>query len=186
MEYHYQSDHRRSYRHRRGTWHPILYSLIFNFNYQSSIIMGKAYCFYQNYREVRLLVIHCSATRYDRDFPVEALRHSHKARGFADIGYHFYFTRDGELHRCRPVNQIGAHAAGWNDKSIGICYEGGLDEQGRPADTRTYAQRCTLMDLLRQLRRDYPEARILGHYQLSPYIRKASPCFDSREEYGEI
>ena len=42
--------------------------------------MGKAYCFYQNYREVRLLVIHCSATRYDRDFPVEALRSSHKAR----------------------------------------------------------------------------------------------------------
>ena len=122
--------------------------------------MGKAYCFYQNYREVSLLVIHCSATRYDRDFPMEALRSSHKARGFADIGYHFYITRDGKLHRCRPVNQIGAHAAGWNDKSIGICYEGGLDEQGRPADTRTYAQRCTLMDLLRQLRRDYPERRL--------------------------
>ena len=85
--------------------------------------MSKAYCFYQNYREVRLLVIHCSATRYDRDFPVEALRSSHKARGFADIGYHFYITRDGELHHCRPVNQIGAHAAGWNDRSIGICYE---------------------------------------------------------------
>ena len=85
-------------------------------------------CFYQNYREVRLLIIHCSATRYDRDFPVEALRASHKARGFADIGYHFYITRDGYLHRCRPVNQIGAHAAGWNDRSIGICYEGGLDE----------------------------------------------------------
>ena len=62
-----------------------------------------ASCFYQNYREVRLLVIHCSATRYDRDFPVEALRASHKARGFADIGYHFYVTRDGEIHRCRPL-----------------------------------------------------------------------------------
>ena len=85
--------------------------------------------------------------------------------------------------RVLSFTQIGAHAAGWNDKSIGICYEGGLDEQGRPADTRTYAQRCTLMDLLRQLRRDYPEARILGHYQLSPYIRKACPCFDAREEY---
>ena len=34
----------------------------------------KQYCFYQNYREIKLLVIHCSATRYDRDFPVEALR----------------------------------------------------------------------------------------------------------------
>ena len=97
------------------------------------LLVMTAGCFYQNYREVRLLIIHCSATRYDRDFPVEALRASHKARGFADIGYHFYITRDGYLHRCRPVNQIGAHAAGWNDRSIGICYEGGLDEAGTPS-----------------------------------------------------
>ena len=95
----------------------------------------KACCFYQNYREVRLLVIHCSATRYDRDYPVEALRADHVARGFADIGYHFYITRDGMIHRCRPVNQIGAHAAGWNDQSIGICYEGGLDENNQPVGT---------------------------------------------------
>ena len=113
----------------------------------------KQYCFYQNYREVRLLVIHCSATRYDRDFPVEALRSAHKDRGFADIGYHYYITRD---------------------------------ERGLPADTRTYAQRCTLLDLLRQLRRDYPSAHILGHYQLSPYIRKACPCFDAEKEYAEL
>jgi N-acetyl-anhydromuramyl-L-alanine amidase AmpD len=146
----------------------------------------KQYCFYQNYREVRLLVIHCSATRYDRDFPVEALRSAHKDRGFADIGYHYYITRDGELHRCRPENQIGAHASGWNDHSLGICYEGGLDERGLPADTRTYAQRCTLLDLLRQLRRDYPSAHILRHYQLSPYIRKACPCFDAEKEYAEL
>ena len=143
-------------------------------------------CFYQNYREVRLLIIHCSATRYDRDFPVEALRASHKARGFAYIGYHFYMIRDGSHRRCRPVNQIGAHAAGWNDRSIGICYEGGLDEAGTPSDTRTYAQKCSLLDLLRQLRRDYPEAKIVGHCQLSPYIRKACPCFDAREEYAGL
>ena len=195
MEYHYQSDHRRSYRHRGSTWHPILYSLIFNFNYQFSIIMGKAYCFYQNYREVRLLVIHCSATRYDRDFPVEALRSSHKARGFADIGYHFYITRDGELHRCRPVNQIGAHAAGWNDYSIGICYEGGLDCHGRPADTRTEWQIHSMHVLVLTLLRDYPGCRVCGHRDLSPDLNgngeiepeewvKACPCFDAEEEWA--
>ena len=103
-----------------------------------------------------------------------------------EIGYHFYITRDGEVHRCRPVHHIGAHAAGWNDHSIGICYEGGLDESGRPADTRTYAQKCALLDLLRQLKTDYPHARILGHRQLSPYIRKDCPCFDAAEEYAEV
>lgn len=146
----------------------------------------KAGSFYQNYREVTLLVVHCSATRCDRHFSVEALRRSHLARGFADIGYHFYITRDGEVHICHPVHQIGAHATGWNDKSIGICYEGGLDENGVPADTRTYAQKCSLLDLLRQLKTDYPNARISGHRQLSSSIHKACPCFDAKSEYETI
>ena len=143
-------------------------------------------CYYQNYREVNLLVVHCTATRCNKDFPVSSLRASHKARGFADIGYHFYITRDGETHPCRPVHQIGAHATGWNDKSIGICYEGGLDENGRIADTRTYAQKCALLDLLRQLKTDYPGAEILGHYQLSENVRKACPCFDAATEYSQL
>ena len=146
----------------------------------------KMTCYYQNYREVNLLVVHCTATRCNKDFPVSSLRASHKARGFADIGYHFYITRDGETHPCRPVHQIGAHATGWNDKSIGICYEGGLDENGRIADTRTYAQKCALLDLLRQLKTDYPEAAILGHYQLSENVRKACPCFDAATEYSQL
>ena len=142
--------------------------------------------FYQNYREVRLLIIHCSATRCDRNFPVVSLRCCHINRGFAGIGYHFYITRDGKVHVCRPVHQIGAHAAGWNDKSIGICYEGGLNEEGLPTDTRTYAQKCALLDLLRRLKSDYPKARILGHYQLAPSVHKACPCFDARREYSEL
>ena len=146
----------------------------------------RAGSFYQNCREVRLLVVHCSATRCDRNFSIEALQHCHIARGFASIGYHFYITRDGEVHICRPVYQIGAHASGWNDKSIGICYEGGLNESSRPADTRTYAQKCSLLDLLRQLKTDYPEARIIGHYQLSVLVHKACPCFDARKEYKDL
>lgn len=87
---------------------------------------------------------------------------------------------------CRPAHQIGAHASGWNDRSIGICYEGGLDEQGKPADTRTYAQKCSLLDLLRQLKKDYPQARILGHYQLDASIHKACPCFNAKREYQTL
>ena len=99
-------------------------------------------------REIKLLVIHCSATRCNVPFTVEQLRQCHLQRGFKDIGYHFYITRNGELHHCRPVSEPGAHVRGFNRHSIGICYEGGLDEEGRPADTRTQAQRFALLDLL--------------------------------------
>lgn len=74
----------------------------------------KSGSFYQNYREVRLLIVHCSATRCNRDFPLDALRRSHLSRGFASIGYHFYITREGKVHICRPTHQIGAHVTGWN------------------------------------------------------------------------
>ena len=65
----------------------------------------------------------------------------------------------------------------FNDHSIGVCYEGGLDEQGQPADTRTMEQKIALIALLRQLRLDYPEARIAGHNELSTNVHKACPCF---------
>ena len=116
---------------------------------------------------------------------ISSLQNTHRI-GVYGSEFDVHITRDGEVHICRPVHQIGAHATGWNDKSIGICYEGGLDENGVPADTRTYAQKCSLLDLLRQLKTDYPNARISGHRQLSSSIHKACPCFDAKSEYETI
>ena len=94
--------------------------------------------------------------------------------------------KNGDIKSLRPVLKNGAHARSRNARSIGVCYEGGLDEEGRPADTRTQAQRFALLDLLTILKHQYPEAQIMGHYQLSASIHKACPCFDSRKEYMDI
>ena len=134
-------------------------------------------------RNINLIVIHCSATRCNRDFPVEALEACHRARGFNGIGYHYYITKDGQLHSTRSETVPGAHARKFNKNSIGICYEGGLDEKGKPADTRTPAQKRTLLVLLACLRADYPDAKILGHRDL-PWVNKSCPCFDARSEYN--
>ena len=136
-------------------------------------------------RHIDLIVIHCSATRCNRDFPVEALEACHRARGFNGIGYHYYITRDGQLHLTRSEAVPGAHARHFNTHSIGICYEGGLDEKGRPADTRTTAQKRTLLTLLYSLRTDYPKAEILGHRDL-PGVKKSCPCFDVRSEFKGV
>ena len=131
-------------------------------------------------RKINLIVIHCSATRVDRDFPVESLEACHKARGFRTIGYHYYITKDGILYPCRPESEIGAHAKHYNAHSIGICYEGGLDKNGAPADTRTPAQKQTMESLLQSLAIDYPEAEIVGHRDL-PWVKKSCPCFDVKK-----
>lgn len=64
-----------------------------------------------------------------------------------------------------------------NRHSIGICYEGGLDIRGRPADTRTPEQKDTLLKLLERLKTDYPQIRVVGHRDL-PGVKKDCPCFE--------
>ena len=136
-------------------------------------------------RKIELIVIHCSATRENQNFTVEALEACHRARGFRGIGYHYYITRDGVVYPCRPEEQAGAHARRYNALSIGICYEGGLDRDGNPADTRTEAQKESMKELLRSLCTDYPEAEIIGHRDL-PWVQKACPCFDVKQWLTDI
>ena len=131
-------------------------------------------------RKINLIICHCTASRPDQHISVEMLDQMHKARGWKGIGYHFYITRDGQLYRGRLEDEIGAHARHYNAHSIGICYEGGLDEKGRPADTRTPAQRQALIALLRALKIDYPDAEIVGHCELEG-VHKACPCFSCQE-----
>lgn len=142
-------------------------------------------------RMISLLVIHCSGTRFcDRYTPAQ-LRADHLKRGFSDAGYHYYITREGELFAMRPVDEPGAHVRGYNQFSIGICYEGGLDTYFQPRDTRTSAQRQMMEQLVRMLQRMYPESIVLGHRDLSPDLNgdgvispnewvKQCPCFNAR------
>lgn len=134
-------------------------------------------------RTVTLIIIHCSATPEGRSFGFEACRTDHiRHRGFRDIGYHFYVTRDGANHLGRPLEQVGAHCRGHNRHSIGICYEGGLTADGRPADTRTVEQRGALLALVRELKRSFPHALVVGHHDLDP--QKPCPSFDAAKEYA--
>ena len=135
-------------------------------------------------RKIDLIVVHCSATRCDRRFSVEDLIVWHDAR-FGFTGYHYYITRDGQMYQTRHENLVGAHAVGYNQHSIGVCYEGGLTPEGTPADTRTREQKAARNALLRSLKTDYPDAVILGHRDL-PGVHKDCPCFDAREEYAGL
>ena len=132
---------------------------------------------------VRYLVVHCSATRADRDYTAEQLLRDHKARGFRTVGYHFYIRRSGVVTQHRRLKEVGAHCRPWNRCSIGICYEGGLDAEGHPADTRTQEQCEQLLLLLMKLKKLFPEAKICGHRDMPGSIPKACPCFDAESEY---
>ena len=89
-------------------------------------------------RTITLIVIHCSAVKPDQMSSAAQIDSWHRERGFhLGIGYHYVIRRDGAIEPGRPEWMVGAHCKNHNAHSIGVCYEGGLDIRGQPADTRT-------------------------------------------------
>lgn len=127
--------------------------------------------------------MHCTATPAGRELGVAEIADYHRRRGFEDIGYHFLVRLDGAVEEGRPSDMMGAHCLGHNDCSLGVVYVGGLDAKGRPADTRTDAQKNSLLALLAKLKLEYPGVKIHGHRD---FAAKACPCFDATEEYAGL
>ncbi|MBR6282830.1 MAG: N-acetylmuramoyl-L-alanine amidase [Muribaculaceae bacterium] len=130
-------------------------------------------------RKINEIIIHCSATPAGREVTVEEMRRWHRARGFRDVGYHYIIALDGTVLAGRPVAVAGAHCLGHNAHSIGICYVGGLDADGHPADTRTTEQRTALRKIVRELMNRHHIANVHGHNE---FAQKSCPCFDVRKE----
>ena len=137
-------------------------------------------------RVITLLIIHCSAVKPDQTSSAAQIDTWHRQRGWKfGIGYHYVVRRNGEIEHGRPEWMIGAHCLNHNAHSIGICYEGGLDARGQPADTRTAEQKASLRRLLEDLHRRYPRAIIVGHHDLDP--KKACPCIPNvAREYEDL
>lgn len=140
-------------------------------------------------REIDTIVVHCSATPRGLDIGAREINSMHLARGFKMIGYHYVIRINGKREAGRRLEAIGAHATGHNARSVGICLVGGLDDARKPANTYTPAQFAELEACLRQLKHQFPGARICGHRDLSPDTDgdgvverhewvKECPCFD--------
>ena len=136
-------------------------------------------------RTIKQIVIHCAATPEGKEFTARDIDRMHRQRGWNQIGYNYVIKLDGTIESGRDVDLIPAQVAGHNSDSIGVVYIGGVDRLNRPKDTRTAKQKETLISLLKDLKRLYPTAEILGHRDF-PGVAKACPCFDAKKEYKSI
>ena len=137
-----------------------------------------------NKRNIKEIIVHCSATPEGKDFTVADIKRWHLQRGFSDIGYHYVIYRDGSIHTGRDESIIGAHCTGHNTNSIGVCYIGGCASNSKtPKDTRTPQQKQSLVKLLKELKTKYPQASIHNHRD---FANKACPSFDATKEYSSL
>lgn len=153
--------------------------------------------FKRSSRVITDIVIHCTATKPGLDYTANDIRKMHRAQGWSDIGYHYIVRLNGAVEQGRDVDMIGAHVSGHNAHSIGIAYVGGINSRGKAEDTRTEAQKASLLALLVELRKLYPRAKISGHRDFSRDLNhdgvispdewiKECPCFNAADEYRRI
>lgn len=148
-----------------------------------------------NPRKIKYLVVHCTAT--SQSTSVASLLSAFRARGWSAPGYHYVITPDGKLHSLHPEDKPSNGVKGYNSVSINIAYIGGVNASGKGIDNRTVAQKITLRETLKTLKKRYPGAIIQGHRDFSPDTNKNGivdpwerikecPCFDAIPEYADL
>lgn len=134
-------------------------------------------------RDINRIILHCSATVEGNDYSVDTIRVWHKKRGWSDIGYHWVIRLDGTIEVGRPLEKSGAHTKGENKDSVGVCYIGGLDEDGKPKDTMNPEQEKAWRMIVLSLRTLYGDLTIHGHNEFS---NKACPSFIVKEKFADM
>lgn len=125
--------------------------------------------------------MHCSGNSRGGTLRMADIDRYHRSKGWKGCGYHYVIPADGAIEKGRPEEVRGAHCKNHNRHSIGVCYVGGLETDGKtPADTRTPAQKHALKLLLDDLRKRYPKALVVGHCELDPQ-KPFCPGFDVGE-----
>ena len=129
------------------------------------------------------IVIHCAATKASMDIGLTEIRKWHvQDNGWRDVGYHYIIRRNGEVELGRSIRDTGAHAAGYNHKSVSVCMVGGMAKDNSAEANFTAQQWTALLDLVKQLKSNYPEADVIGHNEIS---EKECPSFDVQKWKGD-
>lgn len=149
-------------------------------------------------RELKYLVIHCTATPEGREVSAADIRRWHTVpvskggRGWKQVGYTDLIHQDGAVERLVDNNEdawvddweITNGAAGYNSVSRHVVYSGGCAKDGKTTkDTRTNAQRTALERYVKDFHKRFPNVRIIGHNEVAA---KACPSFDVQKWLKQI
>lgn len=135
-------------------------------------------------RTIEYIAVHCTATA--QDATVSAIQNYWtKNLGWKMPGYHFIVLPSGEIIQLLSVDKVSNGVQGFNSKTINLSYIGGVDKQNKPKDTRTPEQKAAILCKLRELKKQFPKAKIQGHRDF-PNVKKACPSFDAKTEYKDL
>ncbi len=127
-------------------------------------------------REIRFLVVHCTATSPDTKIQ-DIRRYWKQELGWKKPAYHYIILRNGEIVTLQKEHRLANGVKDFNARSIHIAYIGGINENNEPDDNRTEEQLFSMFHLLMDLTEKYPFAKLMGHRDF-PNVARACPSFD--------
>lgn len=143
-------------------------------------------------RDIKYIVVHCTAGQAQQT--TESIKdYWARVLGWKSYGYHYLISAAGTIENLTAIEKPTNGVKGHNHHAIHVCYKGGWNG----TDTRTDAQKQSLLKILKDLRKLFPKAQIVGHRDLSPDLNndgkitsnewvKICPCFDAPKEYANI
>jgi N-acetylmuramoyl-L-alanine amidase len=135
-------------------------------------------------RKIDYIVIHCTATQSNTK-KESILNYWKNTLKWKSVGYHKLIDANGEIHELARYEQVTNGVKGYNSNSIHFSYIGGVDEFNNPKDTRTLKQKESLLYLVKQAKKQFPNAIVQGHKDFKG-VAKACPSFDAKNEYKAI
>jgi len=135
-------------------------------------------------RTIKYIVLHCTAT--PQNTSVESIQNYWKnILHWKSPGYHYIIKPNGEIVNLLSIESISNGVAGYNTPSIHISYIGGVDAKNKAIDNRTEAQKQSQIKLLKELKKQFPDADILGHRDFKG-VKKDCPSFDVKQWLKQI
>lgn len=112
-----------------------------------------------------IVLHHAGMARGDFEMPTQTIHDLHIGNGWAGAGYHFVIHKDGTIDRARPLKFAGAHAAGNNTFTVGICMTGNYNDVVPPVEQIFSAQQLVAA-LCEHYKIRPSTSTIFGHRQL--------------------
>jgi N-acetylmuramoyl-L-alanine amidase len=138
-------------------------------------------------RQIRFIVVHCTAGNQDqRTTDIKA--YWANVLGWKSYGYHYLINKNGSVEQLTDISKPTNGVRGFNSSSIHVCYKGGQ----KGVDNRTHEQKASMLNLIKTLKKQFPEAVVCGHRDFSPDKNKDGiidkrdwiklcPCFDVKQ-----
>lgn len=125
-----------------------------------------------NRSQTNYIILHHRAGNGD----VTSIHAQHISQDYAGIGYHYYIRKDGSIYAGRPVGTIGAHCLNYNNKSVGICFEGNFE-----TEKMCEVQKKAGADIVKYLKSIYKSAVVTLHKEMN-----ATTCPGKNFPYNDI